>query len=136
MTQIVKNGRTFENMNAYIQWLENREQELTSQLASQNNRTVTFKVAEESGSISTYGIQNQRPVSLYATQLERLIEAATGSPLTPEMPLGKFIADNSKLLAYKDDSTTVQAQKLIARKAESHGVVAHPKNANSATAGK
>ena len=113
---------------ADVKAMQQRIAELEAQLAEKNNRSISFKVAEESGAISAYGVQNIRPVTLYRQQFERLIEAATGMPLAADSPLGKFITANGKYLAEKTDDDSAQKNKHTLRVAESHGVVAHPKN--------
>lgn len=108
--------------------MQERIAQLEEQLAQKNNRTITIKIAEESGAISVYGIQNQRPVTLYSQQWPRLVEALTGAPLAENSPLGTFISTNTKYLAEKDDTEAQTKEKKTLRLAEAHGVVNHPKN--------
>lgn len=103
---------------------------LQTLLAEKNNRAIVFKVAEEKGGISAIGVNNQFPVTLYATQWERLMEAALGTKLPADSPLGKFIAANGKYLAVKGEDETVANAKHALRVAEAHGVVSHPNPKN------
>lgn len=120
---ITKNGRTFKSEQEYILFLENA----VAEAQAANNRPVSFKVALVSGAISAYGVNNRRPVTIYATQWQKLIEGATGVKLSETTPLGKIIAANGHLLAMKEDNNEVLAKKLAARKADTSGAVSSPK---------
>lgn len=137
---MIKNAHgEFADLQAYVKFLEATTEKQAADLAAKNNRSVSFKISQESGGISAYGLNNRMPVTLYSQQWPRLIEAATGKPLDPASPLGKLIADNGKLLASKDDGDvdtagTVANLKRSMRRADKTGIVSHPdpKNAKPA----
>lgn len=110
--------------------LQARIAELEAQ-AAKNSRDVTWKISENKGTISVYGINSTQPVSMYAEQWPRFGKATFG--LTDEQisasPIGAFIAKNQHLLALKSDTEPEAQKKSTLRKADVSGAVSHPKAA-------
>jgi hypothetical protein len=123
-------GKPFASLQDYVLHLEAEKTRLEAAIQERNNRTVSFKVAEESGAVSAYGLNNRMPVTLYSQQWPRLIEAATGKPLASDAPLAIFLAKADKYLAGKDDTDEQKKNKAILRKAELTGIVSHPSDKN------
>lgn len=93
-----------------------------AELAAKNNqpRDITFKISEETGAVSVYGLNARFPITLYAEQWPRLIEKI------PD--LQAFMAKNEKFLSLKSDDEATAKGKHVARLAETQGIVSHPKN--------
>lgn len=97
------NGRqlapTYEQLKAQLA-------ELQAKLATKSTRAITPKVSQK-GAVSVYGLSQRYPVTLYASQWERMAVSILGFASIEEFyaksELGKFIKDNSATISRKEE---------------------------------